>query len=442
MSHHGLQVLYTLMNADPQWACERAFTPLARLRGGPPRRTGCRSTAWRRSRRSASSTCIGFSLQYEVCYTNILTMLDLGGIPLHAEDRGPDDPLVIAGGPGAQNPELLAPFVDLFVIGDGEPSLPVVCEMWKAMQGDPACSRDDMLARIVGSVDLGLRPPLLRAGVPRRRHASPAINRTRADVPGDDQGLHDRPTSTPSRCRREPVVPFVETPHDRIAIEIMRGCPWQCRFCQTTVIKRPLRVRTVETIVKPALESYRNTGYDEISLLSLSTSDYPHFEELVTRMHEVFTPAGREHLAAEPADQPAARRSLPLLTEGRRRRADAGPRGGPRRHARADPQADQERGPVRGLPRGVQARLAAGEALLPVRPARRAAGRPRRHRRDGRDDRPDRQGGDRPLRRGRRPACRTSCPSRTRRTSGTACRRASTSAGPATTCARGSRSAR
>ena len=79
-------------------------------------------------------------------------------------------------------------------------------------------------------------------------------------------------------------MPFVETPHDRIAIEIMRGCPWQCRFCQSTVIKRPLRVRTVETIVKAALESYRNTGYDEISLLSLSTSDYPHFEELVTRM--------------------------------------------------------------------------------------------------------------------------------------------------------------
>ena len=89
-----------------------------------------------------------------------------------------------------------------------------------------------------------------------------------------------------------PIVPFVETPHDRIAIEIMRGCPWQCRFCQSTVIKRPLRVRTVETIVQAALESYRNTGYDEISLLSLSTSDYPHFEELVTRMHEVFTPLG------------------------------------------------------------------------------------------------------------------------------------------------------
>src|ERR1700736_6536935 len=118
MSHHGLQVLYTLMNNDPQWACERVFTPwpdfeqLLRHHGLPLY-----------SLETFTPLCqfdvIGFSLQYEICYTNVLTMLDLGGIPLHAVDRGPDDTLVIAGGPGAQNPELLAPFVDLFVIGDG-----------------------------------------------------------------------------------------------------------------------------------------------------------------------------------------------------------------------------------------------------------------------------------------------------------------------------------
>src|SRR4029078_4805366 len=90
----------------------------------------------------------------------------------------------------------------------------------------------------------------------------------------------------------KPVVPFVQTPHDRIAIEIMRGCPWQCRFCQSTVIQRPLRGRSVASIVQAALESYRNTGHNEISLLSLSTSDYPYFEELVQRMHEVFMPLG------------------------------------------------------------------------------------------------------------------------------------------------------
>ena len=101
-------------------------------------------------------------------------------------------------------------------------------------------------------------------------------------------------------------MPFVECVHDRIAIEIMRGCPWQCRFCQSTVIKRPLRIREVETIVAAALESYRNTGYNEISLLSLSTSDYPHFEQLVERMHEDVPPAGREHRGAQPAGERAA----------------------------------------------------------------------------------------------------------------------------------------
>ena len=119
-----------------------------------------------------------------------------------------------------------------------------------------------------------------------------AMHRTRADVPrevmactiGKDLDAIPLPT--------KPVVPFIQTPHDRIAIEIMRGCPHQCRFCQSTVIKRPLRLRSVETIVQSALESYRNTGTNEISLLSLSTSDYPHFEELVKRMHEVFTPLG------------------------------------------------------------------------------------------------------------------------------------------------------
>jgi radical SAM superfamily enzyme YgiQ (UPF0313 family) len=116
----------------------------------------------------------------------------------------------------------------------------------------------------------------------------------------------------------KPVVSFVQTPHDRIAIEIMRGCPWQCRFCQSTVIKRPLRVRSVETIVQSALESYRNTGMNEISLLSLSSSDYPHFEDLVRRMHETFAPLGVN------VSLPSLRvnhqlRSVPKLMQGWRR---------------------------------------------------------------------------------------------------------------------------
>src|SRR3954462_7940685 len=290
MSHHGLQVLYTIMNNDPQWACERAFTPWldfeATLRHHRLPLYGLETFTPLRE-----FDLVGFSLQYEVCYTNILTMLDLGGIPLHSPERTLDDPLIICGGPGAQNPEVLAPFVDLFVIGDGEESLPWLMERWMSLKERGGKSRADMIAEIVGGTTWAYAPMFYEPEY-HRDGTLAAMNRTRSDVPKEimactiTQDFDDIPLPT------HPIVSFVQTPHDRIAIEIMRGCPWQCRFCQSTVIKRPLRVRSVETIVQAALESYRNTGYDEISLLSLSTSDYPYFEELVKRMHEVFGPLG------------------------------------------------------------------------------------------------------------------------------------------------------
>src|SRR5262252_9792244 len=147
ISHHGLQVLYSIMNADPRWACERAFAPwmdfetLLRERGLPLYSLETFTPL-------RQFDLIGFSLQYEVCYTNILTMLDLGGIPLHSKDRTLDDPLVIAGGPGAQNPEVLAPFIDLFIIGDGEESLPWVMDRWMSIKERGGVSREDALAEI------------------------------------------------------------------------------------------------------------------------------------------------------------------------------------------------------------------------------------------------------------------------------------------------------
>src|SRR6185437_2670525 len=156
MSHHGLQVLYSLMNARG-WACERTFTPLPDFESAL-RQNGVALYGLETFTPLHRFDVLGFSLQYEICYTNVLTMLELGGVTLHAEDRGDDETLVIAGGPGAQNPELLAPYVDLFVIGDGEPSLPVVCAMWKAMQGDPALSRDEKLARIAAGVNWAYVP--------------------------------------------------------------------------------------------------------------------------------------------------------------------------------------------------------------------------------------------------------------------------------------------
>ncbi len=313
MSHHGLQVLYSLMNAEG-WACERTFTPLPDFEAAL-RRHGLPLYSLETFTPIHQFDVLGFSLQYEICYTNVLTMLDLGGIPLHAEDRGPDDTLVIAGGPGAQNPELLAPYVDLFVIGDGEPSLPVVCELWKEMQGC-SLSREEKLARIAGRVDWAYVPRFYEP-IYKEDGTILEIRRTRVDVPEAIRPCVIRDLDgipLPTR----PIVPFVETTHDRIAIEIMRGCPWQCRFCQSTVIKRPLRFRTVETIVKAALESYEATGYDEISLLSLSSSDYPHFEELVTRMSEVFTPLGVKISLPSLRITETLKKIPALLAEGRR----------------------------------------------------------------------------------------------------------------------------
>ncbi len=299
MSHHGLQVLYSLMNARPDWVCERAFTPWidmeAQLREHRVPLYSLESFT-----PLGQFDVLGFSLQYEISYTNLLTMLDLAGIPLLADERTAEHPLIIAGGPCAQNPEPLAPFVDLFVTGDGEPALPLVCDRWLELKqnrgpgGATAESgrrqREAMLAVLAAELPFAYVPRFYEPEYgPDGRQV--ALHRTRSDVPATiEPSVIDDLDGIPLPTR--PIVPYVECVHDRIAIEIMRGCPWQCRFCQSTVIKRPLRIREVETIVRAAQESFRNTGFNEISLLSLSSSDYPHFEQLVRRMKEVFTPLG------------------------------------------------------------------------------------------------------------------------------------------------------
>ncbi len=300
MSHHGLQVLYSLMNDRPDWYCERAFTPWPDMEQ-LLREAGLPLYSLESYTPLADFDVLGFSLQYEICCTNILTMLDLGGIPLRGEARTMQHPLVIAGGPCAQNPEPLAPFIDVFVTGDGELSLPQVCDVWKELQ--EACrslgglaagvagqqQRAEALAQLAAALPFAYVPRFYEPEYRDGRFA--ALNRTRPDVPETIQpcvlaDLGSIPLAT------KPIVPFVECVHDRIAVEIMRGCPWQCRFCQSTVIKHPLRFRSVKTIVDGALETYWNTGFNEISLLSLSSSDYPHFEELVRELKRVFQPLG------------------------------------------------------------------------------------------------------------------------------------------------------
>ncbi|MCC7083524.1 MAG: TIGR03960 family B12-binding radical SAM protein [Pirellulales bacterium] len=299
MSHHGLQVLYSLMNGKGDWACERAFTPWIDMEA-ELRKHNLPLYSLENFRPLVEFDVLGFTLQYEICTSNVLTMLDLGGIPLRSALRTMEHPLVIAGGPCAQNPEPLAPFIDLFVSGDGEPSLPLIGEEWMRLKGSVLRGqvsaekgrqiREEALAQLAAKLPFAYVPRFYEPEYfPDGRIAT--INRIRGDVPETIEpsvikDLDDTPLPT------APILPYVECVHDRIAIEIMRGCPWQCRFCQSTVIKRPLRTREVETIVQAALESYRRTGHHEVSLLSLSTSDYPFFEQLVRRMKEVMYPLG------------------------------------------------------------------------------------------------------------------------------------------------------
>ena len=295
MSHHGLQVLYSLINGRDDWVCERAFCPWVDMEA-ELRRHGKPLYSLETFTPLVDFDVLGFTLQYEICTSNLLTMLDLGGVPIRSTDRTMDHPLVIAGGPCAQNPEPIAPFIDLFVTGDGEPSLQLICDDWmrlKAGSGQQAAGseqRETLLAQLAAKFPFAYVPRFYEPEYFADGRVA-AINRTRSDVPETiEPSVISDLDATP--LPTTPILPFVECVHDRIAIEIMRGCPWQCRFCQSTVIKRPLRVREVETIVRSALESFRDTGHNEISLLSLSTSDYPYFEPLVRRMKEVFGPLG------------------------------------------------------------------------------------------------------------------------------------------------------
>jgi len=319
MSHHGLQVLYALMNRRPDWACERVFAPLPDMQR-LLRQEGVPLYSLETFTPLEEFDLVGFTLQHDLGHTNVLTMLELGGIPLAAEERTLKHPLVMAGGPSVQNPEPVARFFDLFVLGDGEESLPEVCDAWLELRraggrpekGDKSNLCEAPSGPLRGKLDLSPFSGRERSG--RRELLAelarrlpyvyvPQLYVSRLD--GTGRALPPCPAlpGVPEVIRpaavadldavplpTAPVVPYVECVQDRITIEIMRGCPWRCRFCQSTTVKRPVRTRRVETIVRAALESYRNTGYNEVSLLSLSTSDYPHFDDLVGRLRQALGP--------------------------------------------------------------------------------------------------------------------------------------------------------
>lgn len=286
MSHLGCQILYWLINQTEGCCGERVFCPWIDAEK-IMRHKGIELFTWDTRQPVASADIFAISLQYEMAFTCVLQMLDLAGIPLRSADRDDSHPLVIAGGPQADNPEPMAPFLDLVVLGDGEESMAAILKAYKELKAN-GVRRRDMIRILAERFEWIYAPSLYDVSY----NSDQTIRAIEPNVSSIPSVIHRCQTSdfdhAPFPLR--PIVPYVEVVHDRIAIEIMRGCPQRCRFCHAGYTKRPLRLRSVDKILELAEEMYQATGIDEIGLLSLSTADYPDLPELSKRINDRFSP--------------------------------------------------------------------------------------------------------------------------------------------------------
>lgn len=268
-SYMGLQILYHLVNRDDRFVCERAFA-IDRDAEEVMRRESIPLFSLETRRSAREFDAIGFTLVDETVYTNMLNMIDLAGIPLRAKDRKDGDPIIMAGGPAVYNPEPIAEFVDLFFIGDAEEGLIEILGLLKENQSSSRSAKLQMIAEQVESVYIPSVHNVIEAN---GKHTITSRIKARAA-----QQL--KPENYPS----QPIVPLIETVHNHLGVEIMRGCPQGCRFCMAGAIYRPVRLRNRLDLMQEIETVLSNTGYDEVALMSLSATDYPELEQLVTSL--------------------------------------------------------------------------------------------------------------------------------------------------------------